>query len=74
MADEDTGAGVYWIRFEDVDGRALDQIRPSAVLPEVGQLLPIAGTHAEVMEQWLDRSLVAEGGPEVIVFTVRPLA
>lgn len=64
----------YWIRFEDVDGRVLDQTRQSAVLPEVGQLLPIAGTHAEVMEQWLDRSLVAEGGPEVIVFTVRPLA
>lgn len=72
------GAGdqheAYWIRFEDVDGRVLDQTRQSAVLPAIGQLLPIAGTHAEVMEQWLDRSLVAEGGPEVLVFTVRPLA
>lgn len=63
----------YWVRFEDVDGRVLDQTRQSAVLPEVGQLFPIAGTHVEVMEQWLDRSLVTEGGPEVLVFTVRPL-
>lgn len=63
----------YWIRFEDIDGRVLEGARPSAVLPTMGQVLPISGTHAEIMEQWLDRSLVAEGGPEVIVFTVRPL-
>lgn len=73
MNDARDAGSLYWIRFEDVDGRVLDGARQSAVLPDVGQLLPIAGTHAEVMEQWIDRTLVEEGGPEVVVFTVRPL-
>ncbi len=66
--------GRYWIRFEDVDGRVLEDDMPSDVLPEVGQLIPIAGSHSEVMERWVDRSQVAEGGPEIIVFTVKSLA
>ena len=64
----------YWIRFEDVDGRVLEDTMASEVLPEVGQLIPIAGTHCEVMERWIDRSSVAAGGPEIVVFTVKPLA
>ena len=64
----------YWIRFEDVDGRVVQDAMPSAALPEVGQLIPVAGTHCEVMERWTDRSFVADGGPEIIVFTVKPLA
>lgn len=70
--DED-GRGGYWIRFEDVDGRVVQDALPSPVLPEVGQLIPVSGTHCEVMERWTDRSLVAEGGPEVVVCTVKPL-
>ncbi len=64
----------FWIRFENVDGVVVEN--PSFVprLPELGQLIPVSGAHCEVMEQWVDRSLVAEGGPEVIVFTVKPLA
>lgn len=63
----------YWIRFEDVDGRVVDEPVLATVLPEVGQLIPVAGTHCEVMERWVDRGLVEQGGPEVIVFTVKPL-
>lgn len=66
--------GMLWVRFEDVDGRVIDDNLPTEVLPDVGQLIPVRGTHCEVMEQWVDRSLVTEGGPEVIVFTVKPLA
>ena len=65
---------MHWLRFEDVDGRVLEDNVASEVLPEIGQLIPIAGAHCEVMERWTDRSLVAEGGPEVVVFTVRPIA
>lgn len=65
--------GVLWIRFEDVDGRVIEDNLPTDVLPDVGQLIPVRGTHCEVMEQWVDRALVPEGGPEVIVFTVKPL-
>jgi D-serine deaminase-like pyridoxal phosphate-dependent protein len=70
--DEREPAG-HWIRFEDVDGRTVEDPTFVPALPEVGQLIPVAGTHCEVMEQWTDRSLVEGGGPEVIVFTVKPL-
>lgn len=72
MMDERTLAE-YLIRFEDVDGRVVQDALPSPVLPEVGQLIPVAGVHCEVMERWTDRALVAEGGPEIIVFTVKPI-
>lgn len=62
-----------WLRFEDVEGRVLEDNVLSDVLPQVGQLIPIGGAHCEVMEQWTDRALVAAGGPEVTVFTVKPL-
>ncbi len=71
---KDSGRAPYWIRFEDVDGRVVQDTMPSAVLPEVGQLIPVAGTHCEVMERWTDRAAVAGGGPEIIVFTVKPIA
>lgn len=74
VAEQHDGQSMYWLRFEDVDGRVLEDGVRSAVLPAVGQLIPIAGTHAEVMEQWTDRSFVPEGGPEVLVFTVKSLA
>lgn len=63
----------YWIRFEDVDGRVVDDATLVPGLPEVGQLIPVSGTHCEVMERWTDRTLIESGGPEVIVFTVKPL-
>ncbi|HEU5329097.1 MAG: hypothetical protein ACTHNK_11970 [Thermomicrobiales bacterium] len=63
----------YWIRFEDVDGDIVEDAMPVDSLPEVGALLPIRGTHYEIMEEWTDRSFVAEGGPEIVVFTVKPL-
>jgi hypothetical protein len=63
----------YWIRFEDVDGRVVDDTTFVPGVPEVGQLIPVAGTHCEVMERWTDRTLVEAGGPEVLVFTVKPL-
>lgn len=74
MAEQQDGESVYWLRFEDVDGRVLEDGVRSVALPEVGQLIPIAGMHAEVMERWVDRSFVPDGGPEVLVFTVKPLA
>ncbi len=64
----------FWIRFEDVDGRVVEDNRPTDILPEVGQLIPVSGAHCEVMEQWYDRTLVPDGGSEVIVFTVKLLA
>jgi hypothetical protein len=63
----------YWIRFEDVDGDIVEDAVRVDYLPEVGALLPIRGTHYEVMEEWTDRSFVAEGGPEIVVVTVKPL-
>ncbi len=63
----------FWIRFEDVDGRVVEERSFVPALPEVGQLIPVSGTHCEVMERWTDRELVAEGGPEIAVFTVKPL-
>jgi hypothetical protein len=63
----------HWIRFENVDGRVIDEPTLVTALPEIGQLIPVAGTHCEVMERWVDRELVPEGGPEIIVFTVKPL-
>lgn len=68
------GQDAYWIRFEDVDGRVIEDNRPADILPDVGQLIPVQGTHCEVMEQWVDQTLAAEGGPKVIVFTIKPLA
>jgi hypothetical protein len=65
--------GTRWIRFENIDGRVIDEPTLVTELPEVGQLIPVAGTHCEVMERWVDRELVTEGGPEIVVFTVRPL-
>lgn len=62
-----------WIRFENIDGRVIDDPTLATELPEIGQLIPVAGTHCEVMERWIDRELVADGGPEIIVFTVKPL-
>ena len=73
MTQEERPAPAHWLRFEDVDGQVLEDMVPSDVLPQIGQYIPIAGTHCEVMEQWLDRTLVPGGGPEVIVFTVRVL-
>ena len=69
---ETPGAG-YWIRFEDVDGDIVEDAVQVDYLPEVGALLPIRGTHYEIMEEWIDRSFVPEGGPEIVVFTVKPL-
>lgn len=63
----------YWIRFEDVDGDIVEDVMQVGYLPEVGALLPIRGTHYEIMEEWIDRAFVAEGGPEIVVFTVKPL-
>jgi hypothetical protein len=63
----------FWIRFEDVDGRVVEEPTLVPTLPEVGQLIPVSGTHCEVMERWTDRTFVESGGPEVIVFTVKPL-
>ena len=63
----------HWVRFEDVDDRVIAEPMEVAKLPEIGQIIPISGTYCEVMEQWLDRTYVAEGGPEIIVFTVKPL-
>lgn len=65
--------GGHWIRFEDVDGRVIEDNLLVEALPRVGQLIPVSGTHCEVMEQWTDRSFVAEGGPEITVFTIKPL-
>ncbi len=67
------GRGRHWIRFEDVDGRVIEDAMEVEGLPEVGQLIPVRGTHCEVMERWTDRSYVVDGGPEVNVFTVKPL-
>ncbi len=64
---------MHWVRFEDVDDRVIAEPMEVAKLPEVGQIIPISGTYCEVMEQWFDRTYVAEGGPEIIVFTVKPL-
>ena len=69
----ENGRGRHWIRFEDIDGRVIEDNMEVEGLPEVGQLIPVRGTHCEVMERWTDRSYVAEGGPEIAVFTVRPL-
>ena len=63
----------HWVRFEDVDDRIVADPTEVARLPEIGQIIPISGTYCEVMERWIDRSHVAEGGPEIIVFTVKPL-
>ena len=63
----------YWIRFENVDGRIVEDLTFVPRLPEVGQLIPVSGTHCEVMEQWTDRTMLEGGGPEVQVFTVKPL-
>lgn len=63
----------YWIRFEDVDGRVVEDPTLVPGLPKIGQLIPVGGVHCEVMEQWTDRELVERGGPEIIVFTVKPL-
>jgi hypothetical protein len=63
----------YWIRFEDVDGDIVEDAMQVDSLPEVGALLPIRGTHYEIMEEWIDRAFVAEGGPAIVVFTVKPL-
>lgn len=63
----------HWVRFEDVDDRVIAEPMEVAKLPEIGQIIPISGTYCEVMEQWFDRTYVAEGGPEIIVFTVKPL-
>ena len=64
----------YWVRFEDVDDRVVADPMPVTTLPTIGQIIPISGTYCEIMEQWLDRTYVDEGGPEIIVFTVKPLA
>lgn len=64
----------YWVRFEDADDRVVADPTEVATLPEIGQIIPISGTYCEVMERWTDRSFVAEGGPEIVVFTVKPLA
>lgn len=71
--DEGMPAG-HWIRFENIDGLVVEDVSFVPRLPEIGQLIPVAGTHCEVMEQWTDRSLTETGGPEVLVFTVKPLA
>ena len=63
----------HWVRFEDVDDRVVAEPSEVTNLPTIGQLIPISGTYCEVMEQWTDRTYVAEGGPEIIVFTVKPL-
>lgn len=63
----------HWVRFENVDGLVIQEPTLVQGLPEVGQLIPVSGTHCEVMERWTDRELVPEGGPEIIVFTVKPL-
>lgn len=63
----------YWVRFENVDGRVVEEMTLVPSLPEIGQLIPVSGTHCEVMERWTDRELVPQGGPEIIVFTVKPL-
>ncbi|CAA9588301.1 MAG: hypothetical protein AVDCRST_MAG18-4341 [uncultured Thermomicrobiales bacterium] len=74
MVQDVETTGGYWIRFENVDGRIVEEVSFVPRLPEIGQLIPVAGTHCEVMEQWADRSLTEGGGPEVLVFTVKPLA
>ena len=53
----------YWIRFENVDGRIVEDLTFVPRLPEVGQLIPVSGTHCEVMEQWVDRTMLEGGGP-----------
>jgi hypothetical protein len=63
----------HWVRFEDVDDRVIADPMEVAMLPTIGQMIPISGTYCEVMEQWTDRTYVADGGPEIIVFTVKPL-
>jgi hypothetical protein len=63
----------YWIRFEDVDGRVVEDPTFVPGLPQVGQLIPVGGVHCEVMEEWTDRTLVEEGGPEIVVITVKPI-
>jgi hypothetical protein len=63
----------YWVRFEDADDRVIADPMAVAALPEIGQIIPISGTYCEVMERWTDRTYVDEGGPEIIVFTVKPL-
>ncbi|HEX5506204.1 MAG TPA: hypothetical protein VFW96_26535 [Thermomicrobiales bacterium] len=73
MTHQERPEPAHWLRFEDVDGQVLEDLVPSDVLPEIGQYIPIAGTHCEVMEQWVDRALAAGGGPEVVVVTVRVL-
>jgi hypothetical protein len=63
----------HWVRFEDIDDRVIADPMEVAMLPTIGQIIPISGTYCEVMEQWLDRTYVDDGGPEIIVFTVKPL-
>lgn len=63
----------HWVRFEDIDDRVIADPMEVAILPTIGQIIPISGTYCEVMEQWTDRTYVEEGGPEIIVFTVKPL-
>ena len=64
----------HWVRFEDADDRVIADPTPVTTLPTIGQIIPISGTYCEIMEQWLDRTYVDEGGPVIIVFTVKPLA
>jgi hypothetical protein len=54
-------ATIHWVRFEDVDDRVIADPMEVAKLPEIGQIIPISRTY------------VADGGPEIIVFTVKPL-
>lgn len=64
----------YWIRFENVDGLVVEDPTFVPRLPKIGEMIPVSGAHCEVMEQWTDRTLVEQGGPAVIVFTVKPFA
>lgn len=70
MDERDNG---HWIRFEDIDGRVVEDMVRVDRLPAVGDLLPVRGTHCEIMEEWRDRALVPAGGPEIVVLTVKPL-
>lgn len=63
----------HWVRFEDADDRVIADPTPVTTLPTIGQIIPISGTYCEIDEQRLDRTYVDEGGPEIIVFTVKPL-
>ena len=58
MAD-DKGIN-HWVRFEDVDDRVIADPMEVAMLPTVGQIIPISGTYCEVMEQWLDRTYMSK--------------